>query len=172
MKRTTMVAWLFIFYLSMDPFFHVNAADGSESLGIFQDWSAAAYTDGHHSGCYIVSVPKSEKGKYTKRGDVYVLVTRSPSIGAGIVSFHAGYPFGEDAEVSVNIDGDEMILFTDKETAWAYQGDDKLFIQKMRNGKKMIVVGFSKRGTKTTDTYSLFGFTQAYETILEHSQCK
>ena len=39
-------------------------------------------------------------------------------------------------------------------------------------GKKMVVVGFSKRGTKTTDTYSLFGFTQAYETILKHSRCK
>tara|TARA_Y100000588_G_scaffold265938_2_gene280736 strand:- start:590 stop:871 length:282 start_codon:yes stop_codon:yes gene_type:complete len=90
----------------------------------------------------------------------------------GIVTLHAGYPFQEDSEVNVNIDGKGQTLLTSNEIAWAYDGEDQAFIERMRIGKKMVVVGFSKRGTKTTDTYSLFGFTQAYETILKHSRCK
>jgi hypothetical protein len=31
----------------------------------------------------------------------------------------------------------------------------------MKRGSKMTVVGVSSRGTKTTDTYSLAGFTKA-----------
>ena len=37
----------------------------------------------------------------------------------------------------------------------------------MRQGKKMVVVGASWRGTETTDTYSLFGFTRAYKKLLD-----
>ncbi|SVE59944.1 uncharacterized protein METZ01_LOCUS512798, partial [marine metagenome] len=84
----------------------------------------------------------------------------------------AGYPFQEGSDINVDIDGKKYTLFTNNETALAYDGEDQLFIERMQNGKKMIVVGFSKRGTKTTDTYSLFGFTPAYETILGNSKCK
>ena len=34
-------------------------------------------------------------------------------------------------------------------------------IRAMKRGSKMTVVGTSSRGTKTTDTYSLSGFTKA-----------
>ena len=101
-----------------------------------------------------------------------MLVSISSKERIGIVTLHAGYPFREDSEVSVDIDGKSQKLLTSNEIAWAYEGQDQPFIERMRNGKKMIVVGFSTRGTKTTDTYSLFGFTQAYETILKHEQCK
>ena len=35
----------------------------------------------------------------------------------------------------------------------------------MKKGNKMKVVGFSSRGTKTTDIYSLVGFSAAYTYI-------
>ena len=172
MKQKSILLWLISLCITVGPYSSTRADDEHEWLVGFKDWDAVAYIDGERSGCYIVSKPKSEKGKYTKRGDVYVLVSVSPKITAGIVSFHAGYPFREGSEVNVDIDGKTYTLVTNNETAWAYEGEDRLFIEKMQNGKKMIVVGFSKRGTKTTDTYSLFGFTQAYETILGHSKCK
>jgi hypothetical protein len=37
----------------------------------------------------------------------------------------------------------------------------------MRDGKQMVVKGVSSRGTKTTDTYSLAGVSQAYDAINE-----
>ena len=172
MKQKTILLWLIALYVAVSLNPTTRAADNTEWLGGFKDWDAAAYIDGERSGCYIVSKPKSEKGKYTKRGDVYVLVSVSPKITAGIVSFQAGYPFQEGSDINVDIDGKKYTLFTNNETALAYEGEDQLFIERMQNGEKMIVVGFSKRGTKTTDTYSLFGFTQAYETILGNSKCK
>jgi hypothetical protein len=171
MEQKTILLWLITLYLAVGLHSATRAADKAEWLGGFKDWDAMAYIDGERSGCYVVSKPKSEKGKYTKRGQVYVLVSVSPKITTGIVSFHAGYPFREDSDINVDIDGQKYTLLTDKETGWAYEGEDKPFIERMRSGKKMIVVGFSKRGTETTDTYSLFGFTQAYETILGNSKC-
>ena len=35
----------------------------------------------------------------------------------------------------------------------------------MKKGNTMKVIGYSTRGTKTTDTYSLIGFTAAYKYI-------
>ncbi|MBT07001.1 MAG: hypothetical protein CMM32_08840 [Rhodospirillaceae bacterium] len=172
MKQKTLLPCIFILLITASLFPSARAADGNKWLGTFQDWHAQAYKDGARSGCYIISEPKSEKGNYTKRGDVYVLVSISSKERIGIVTLHAGYPFREDSEVSVDIDGKSQKLLTSNEIAWAYEGQDQPFIERMRNGKKMIVVGFSTRGTKTTDTYSLFGFTQAYETILKHEQCK
>ena len=172
MKQKILLPCIFILLITASLFPSARAADGNKWLGTFQDWHAQAYKDGARSGCYIISEPKSEKGNYTKRGDVYVLVSISSKERIGIVTLHAGYPFREDSEVSVDIDGKSQKLLTSNEIAWAYEGQDQPFIERMRNGKKMIVVGFSTRGTKTTDTYSLFGFTQAYETILKHEQCK
>ena len=37
--------------------------------------------------------------------------------------------------------------------------------QALKAGKKMTVVGYSKRGTETTDTYTLIGFTSAYNSL-------
>jgi len=38
-------------------------------------------------------------------------------------------------------------------------------ITAMKRGSKMLVVGTSSRGTVTTDTYSLSGFTKTKSTI-------
>ena len=35
----------------------------------------------------------------------------------------------------------------------------------MKSGNKLVVKGISSRGTKTEDTYSLFGFTAALKLI-------
>ena len=172
MTKKITLFWLAIVYLTLSSWPIAQAADETESLGIFKDWSAAAYVDGDRSGCYIVSKPKSEKGDYTRRGNVYALVSLSSSVRSGIISLAAGYPFREESEVNVDIDGKVYTLLTNDETAWAYQGEDSLFIERMKNGKRMVVIGFSKRGTKTTDTYSLFGFTLAYQAILDHPRCK
>jgi hypothetical protein len=37
----------------------------------------------------------------------------------------------------------------------------------MKAGKKMTVVGFSSRGTETTDIYSLIGFTKSINNLIE-----
>ena len=45
--------------------------------------------------------------------------------------------------------------------------DDRIIIDAMKAGKQMIIVGYSSRGTQTTDTYSLIGFTKAITKLNE-----
>ena len=42
----------------------------------------------------------------------------------------------------------------------------------MKNGNKLKITGYSSRGTKTTDTYSLMGFTAAYNHISKSCNIK
>ena len=43
--------------------------------------------------------------------------------------------------------------------------DDRLIIDAMKAGKELTVVGYSQRGTETTDIYTLIGFTNAYNSM-------
>ena len=40
-------------------------------------------------------------------------------------------------------------------------------VKQMQTGAKMYVLGYSKANSKAYDTYSLFGFTDAYKKMLE-----
>jgi hypothetical protein len=57
-------------------------------------------------------------------------------------------------------------LFSTDNRAWSSDVamDDSL-VKAMVRGSKMLVVGVSSRGTKTTDTYSLSGFTATKKLI-------
>ena len=57
------------------------------------------------------------------------------------------------------------------ETAW-FKTDqyDKKAINRMKKGHKLVVKGTSQKGTYSVDTYSLSGFTKAYNRI--NSLCR
>lgn len=143
-------------------------------LGLFQDWGAQTFTEGGRTGCSIWSRPQKEEGDYTRRGAVYAYVTHRPwDKRVSEVSFVAGYTFGKDAEVNVQIGNTRFTLFTDGDTAWSRTAaDDKKLVEAMRRGATMVVSGVSSRGTKTTDTYSLLGFSKALDTINEACKVK
>ena len=139
-----------------------------EVLGEFRDWFAVAYDDGGNKVCYAVSKPKKSDGDYTKRGLIYVQVTRRGGAASDVVSFEAGYPYKDGGEVEVTVKKKTFTLCADQQSAWANTADDdKALVKAMRKGSKMTVVGFSRRGTKTTDTYSLYGFTLAHKAIVK-----
>ncbi len=139
------------------------AGQEDDALGRFRDWYAATFVENGARICYIVSQPKSSEGNYTVRGPAYVQVTRRANSGRpDVVSIEAGYPYREGSETAVEIDGENFSLFTDNETAWAWDADgDRALVVAMARGTRMVVKGTSQRGTDTTDTYSLLGFTAA-----------
>jgi len=139
-------------------------------LGTFDHWSAYAYTEDGNKVCYMASQPEKDEGDYERRGEIYAMVTHRPAKGTqDVVSFVIGYPFKQDSRVKVTVDGEKTFtLFTHKDTAWApdSQTDDAL-VQAMIQGGTMVVDGTSDKGTETTDTYSLIGFTDAHNAIDE-----
>lgn len=143
-------------------------ADEIKNLGTFKQWGAYYYTENGAKVCYIASRPLKEEGDYSRRGEVFVLVTHRPAAKTrDVVSFQAGYPFQEGSNVTIAIDGAKKFnLFTEGDMAWASDTKtDQALIAAMKKGNRMVVTGTSKRGTETKDTYSLAGFTASHQAI-------
>ena len=142
-------------------------AQGIERVGVFGDWSAFRFKEDGNPACYMSSEPTKAAGNYSKRGEVYAIVTHRPAEKRiGEVSIVAGYSYKKESAVEVTIGKQGFELFTQDDGAWAPDGaSDKKLVQAMRKGNKMVVKGTSSRGTLTTDTYSLKGFTKAYRAI-------
>ena len=136
-------------------------------IGEHRQWITFEFDEEGNRVCYMASRPVKEEGNYTRRGDVYALVTHRPALGSfGVVSFVAGYTFRENEPVTVVIDGDQRFtLFSVDDNAWAEDADDPRLVDAMKAGVELVVQGTSSRGTLTTDTYSLLGFTAAFNEI-------
>lgn len=145
------------------------AAAAPERLGRFGSWSAYRLADESPVRCYVAGAPAKSEGQYTRRGDVYAFLdVRRGEDGPGAVSFQAGYRFQEGGEAAVEVaDQGRFSLYTEDEIAWSFAGDDAKIVEAMRRGLTMVVKGVSWRGTETTDTYDLRGFTAASDAARE-----
>ena len=130
-------------------------------------WSVYTFMENGNKVCYMASTPQKSEGDYTSRGNVYALITHRPSEGTkNVFSYIAGYPYKEGSEVSVTIGSEKFSLFTQDETAWAADADaDNRLTDAIRKGSNLVVKGTSKRGTLTSDSFSLKGSGDAYAAI-------
>ena len=114
--------------------------------------------------CFIGSAPvETDLPESKQRGITYILVYRINKSKDAIVQIAAGYPYKKDQNVDVTIDNVQFDFYSDDDTAWS--NDDNKVIFAMKKGIKLIVNGESSRGTKTTDIYTLKGFTAAYNKL-------
>ncbi len=144
-----------------------TALGATKNLGTFEKWSAHRLTEKKSPICFVYGEPTKQAGQYKKRGKVYVQITHRPRAKVvNEVGFTAGYTFKKDSDAEVEIDGRKFNLFTHKDGAWAADGKaDNALVQAMMKGRRMSIRGTSSRETKTEDTYSLIGFTRAYQAI-------
>jgi len=143
------------------------SAQTPQLIGNFGDWAAYSFTENGGKVCYMVSQPKKAKGNYTKRGDVFALITHRPSEKTkNVFSYITGYTYKSGSDVNVTIGDDRYTLFTQKDMAWTPdQNSDNKVTQSIRKGSGMVVKGTSSRGTVTTDTFSLKGSGGAHDAI-------
>ena len=114
--------------------------------------------------CFIGSAPvETDLPESKQRGNTYILVYRINKSKDAIVQIAAGYPYKKDQNVDVTIDNVQFDFYSDDDTAWS--NDDNKVIFAMKKGIKLTVNGESSRGTKTTDIYTLKGFTAAYNKL-------
>ncbi len=120
-------------------------------------------------GCWAVATAKESVNKRdgkvvaVRRGDILLYVTYVPSQNvAGQVSFTGGYPFKDNSTITVDVDGSKFEFFVQGEWAWTKsKDDDAKVIAAMKRGSNAVISAQSSRGTKTSDTFSLLGFTAA-----------
>ena len=116
--------------------------------------------------CFIGSAPvETDLPESKQRGVTYILVYRINKSKDAIVQIAAGYPYKKDQNVDVTIDNVQFDFYSDDDTAWS--NDDNKVIFAMKKGIKLTVNGESSRGTKTTDIYTLKGFTAAYNQLFK-----
>ena len=114
--------------------------------------------------CYIGSAPtKIEIPEGKTRGDPYILVYRINKNPEAIIQIYAGYNYKKGESVKVKIDKKNYEFFSEDDSAWT--NDDSKIIYAMKKGVELVVTGFSSRGTKTVDTYTLNGFTASYNKL-------
>jgi invasion protein IalB len=136
-------------------------------LASHRDWTVYVVEQDSGKLCYIASEPSKQEGNYSKRGNPAVLVALLPGDPPSEqVSVQPGYAYRKNSSVEVAVGSQKFDLFTQGEHAWARtDSDDKALIVAMRRGNTMTVRGTSVRDTNSTDTYSLAGFSNAYDAM-------
>jgi hypothetical protein len=147
-----------------------GAQDSSTArVDAMTDWSV--FEEASPRECWAVTTFKesvnTKDGRIVSvtRGEILLMVFFRPEAGvSGQVAFTGGYPFSPGSTVNVKVGDTEFELYTEGEWAWpATPQDDVKFITAMKRGADAVVSAESSRGTKTQDTFSLLGFTAAFE---------
>ena len=120
--------------------------------------------------CYIGSIPiETDLSKEKKRGDTYILVYKMVGNKNSVIQIEAGYNYKLNKDILIKIDNTDYEFYTTKDvldSAWT--NDDTKVIFAMKKGLKLVITGESSRGTITNDTYTLKGFTSAFDQLAEN----
>lgn len=145
------------------------AQESSNRVAESTDW--AVFVEDDPQECWGVSKPKqtvnTKDGRVVqvRRGDILLFVAFRPGDGdTGEVAFTGGYPFRDGSNVTLDIGGETFELFTEGEWAWpGGDQEDAEIVAAMKRGVEAKLIGVSSRGTRTEDTFSLMGFSEAMD---------
>ena len=117
--------------------------------------------------CYIGSIPiETDLPKEKKRGDTYILVYKMVGNQDSVIQVEAGYNYRLNKDIIIKIDSTNYEFYTTKDVSdSAWTNDDAKVIFAMKKGLELMISGESSRGTITNDTYSLKGFTSAFDQL-------
>ena len=157
-KKTTFIV-LFAFIFSV-----AHAEENLKSLGKFKDWESFVLSQEGNKICFAQSIPVIRAPKKLKRDPSRLFVSFRP--GEKIkneVSVTNGYEFKLKAPVVAKSGKKTYDLFSKGRFAWVIDNDDEnKLITTMKKASRLMIVGNSNKGDKTTDHYSMMGFTKAY----------
>lgn len=139
----------------------------ADVIGVYRDWVAVTSVSGKEKTCMIWSQPKQSEGYKGKRGDAFAFVTHQPADKRrDRVSFETGYKIGSPNALQATVGDQKFDLSASGTGAWTRNSaDDSALIEAMRGGSTMTVTGKGSAGETVKDSYSLYGFTAAYNAI-------
>ena len=142
----------------------VAMAQEQERIGAFKFWSAFTSTRPEGKICWAATTPQDSDYNGRDRGDVYLMVTIFPATGVdGEVSILSGYEYDESRTVQAQIGSATFSFFAVQDGAWLEtRNEERQVVTAMRRGAKAKVTGYANGGGRSTDTFSLLGFTAAY----------
>lgn len=155
-----------LFALAAPP--QAAAVDKRDLLGSYRDWDAflTRKEDGSRE-CYMISKAKSKSPANVDHGDVYIAVSQFPALKRrDEVNLVAGFSFGKNTEVRIGLGGGTYRMFIEGSGAWLRTPrEDQQLVAAMKRGSSLTAHGTSARGTNVSYSFSLSGFTAAYNAI-------
>ena len=117
--------------------------------------------------CYIGSIPiETDLPKEKKRGDTYILVYKLVGNQDSVIQVEAGYNYKLNKDIIIKIDSTNYKFYTTEDVSdSAWTNDDAKVIFAMKKGLELMITGESSRGTITNDSYTLKGFTSAFDQL-------
>ncbi|MDR1827908.1 MAG: invasion associated locus B family protein [Methylobacteriaceae bacterium] len=147
---------------------------GAGLLEKFDSWGAYATPQGVKKVCYAMSQPTKREPGGLKRDPGFVFVSFRPDEKiAGEVAFVVGFPVKDETEPKITVSpGDaSFTMAVESGNIWTQSTEDQeSLVAAMRKGATLKLVSVSQRGNKTTDTYSLKGFSKALDRA--RAECK
>ena len=140
-----------------------------EKIATFRYWRVYQLGSGVNKVCYMLSEPVEKLPRNVRRGKIYFSIMHHPANGVrNEASVSVGYPFSAKSNPYARIGTDSFDFDSgvqmEADPSWAWlrnpANHDRL-IDMMKRGNQLVFKGTSARGTLTTDTYSLLGFSKA-----------
>jgi invasion protein IalB len=136
-------------------------------VGQYGNWGVYAGTSNGHKVCFALAQPQSSETDPPNRprDPIYLFVSTRPADNVKEeVSVIVGYPQRRGADARAEVGGATFELMAQDDNSWVKNpADEPRLVEAMRRGADMVVHGVSTRGTKTTDTFSLSGVSQALD---------
>jgi hypothetical protein len=136
--------------------------DAPKLIGKFDDWIAATHPESGVPTCYTFTRAQSSIPAIAGRGGVVLTVTQRPS-GRDSVAMESGFSFAPDATVTLQADQTGLDFYTHQRAAFARDGHASVVAFKAAG--RAIARSPGPHDATVTDTFSLKGFTAAYEAI-------
>ncbi len=149
-------------------------SDQATLLGQFGDWGAYKASPGGKEVCFALSKPTSAvtdpPGR--NRDPSYAFVSTRPAEKVkNEVSVIVGYPQKPGIDASATIGSASYVMYTQNDGAWVKNAaEEAQMVDAMRKGSDMVIKSISTHNTKTTDTYSLKGVSEALDKVA--AECK
>ena len=133
--------------------------------GQFKNWTAQNTNINGQQVCYAVSSPVAYDPKGLNRAESRIFVSFRPNDKIqNEISITSGYNYKASSRVNVVIDKKEFKFETEDNFAWLTKYEEEVaMIELMRKSSQAKISATSAKGSKTTDTFSLSGFSDAYE---------
>ena len=141
--------------------------------GQFKNWTAQNTNINGQQVCYAVSSPVASDPKNLNRAESRIFVSfRSNDKIQNEISITSGYNYKISSKVNVAIDKKEFKFETEDNFAWLTKYEEEVaMIELMRKSSQAKISATSAKGSKTIDTFSLSGFSEAYETAKKKCNC-
>jgi invasion protein IalB len=135
---------------------------GPKAIGTFEDWTAATNTASGQTECYAFVRASQSAPAVAGRGEVVLTVTQRSNL-RDAVAVSAGFAYAANAPVTVQVDQNALDFFTSGRSAFARDGHAA--VAAFQRGRQVSARSPAPRNTTVVDTFSLKGFSKAYDAI-------